>query len=98
MAQQLSTYLNIKSDDLENAGILDSVIGVDTHLFVDPLLLSSAKGSEFKNSRQEVERRYSEILLLLSKSEKREDRAWRVLKRGWFFASYLGPLSAIRRS
>ncbi len=77
MAQQLSTYLNIKSDDLENAGILDTVIGVDTHLFVDPLLLSSAKASEFKNSRQEVERRYSEILLLLSKSEKREDRAWR---------------------
>src|SRR5229473_4455546 len=71
MAQQLSTYLNIKSDDLENAGILDTVIGVDTHLFVDPLLLSSAKASEFKNSRQEVERRYSEILLLLSKSEKR---------------------------
>jgi hypothetical protein len=77
MAQQLSTYLGVKSDDLENAGILDTVIGVDTHLFVDPLLLSSAKASEFKNSRQEIERRYSEILLLLSKSEKRGDRAWR---------------------
>ncbi|HEX9112404.1 MAG TPA: hypothetical protein VF845_13065 [Terriglobales bacterium] len=61
MAQQLSTYLGIKSDDLENAGILDTVIGVDTHLFVDPLLLSVAKALELKNSRQKVEKHYEEI-------------------------------------
>jgi hypothetical protein len=77
MAQQLSTYLGVKSNDLENAGVLDTVIGVDTHLFVDPLLLNSAKTPEFKASRQKVEKHYEEILLLLSKSEKRDDRAWR---------------------
>jgi hypothetical protein len=85
MAQQISTYLGIKSDDLENAGVLDTVIGVDTRLYVDPLLLNVAKTPEFKTSRQKIEKHYGEILLLVSKSEKREDRAWRGAKERLVF-------------
>jgi hypothetical protein len=58
MAQQVSAYLGINSDDLENASVLDTVIGVDTRLYVDPLLLNVAKTPEFKNSRQKIEKHY----------------------------------------
>jgi hypothetical protein len=63
---------------------------VDTHLFVDPLLLNTAKTPELSNSRQRVEKHYAEILLLLSKSEKREDRAWRGAQQRLIFRELPG--------
>lgn len=77
MAQKLSAVLGIKPKAFEQNAILDSLIGVDTHLFLDPHLLRKTKIPEFKTSRRKIEKYYSDILRLLSASRQKGDRAWR---------------------
>ena len=77
MAELLSSYLGIKHDSFEKNGIFDSVIGVDTRLFLDPHLLRKTQILEFKNSRRKIEKYYENIIHLLSVYNKtKNNRAW----------------------
>lgn len=91
MAQLLSSYLQVAHDKFEKNGIFDAVIGIDTHLFLDPFLLRKTKINEFKKSRIKVESYYSDVIrLLLSYRRNRNIRAWREALRRLTFKETSG--------
>jgi hypothetical protein len=65
MATLLSEHLKIDSKKLSEEGVFDSVIGVDTKLFVDPSLLIGIEINEFKKSREKLVSYFSRIITLL---------------------------------
>jgi hypothetical protein len=90
MAQQLSSFLAVDPDRLAATGVLDSVIGIDTHLFLDPHLLRHTAIPEFAHSRQRIEQHYCNILRLLIASRREGDAAWREAARRLIFPEVRG--------
>lgn len=50
----LDVHLGVTPDQLEKAGVLNVVLGIDTQLFIDPKLLDTADIPEFANARKLV--------------------------------------------
>lgn len=90
MAQPLSSYLGVRSIDLTRRGVLDSIVGVDTHLFVDPHLLRRSRIPEFRRSGARIERYFQDVVRLLRASRRREDVAWREARRRLTFPELRG--------
>ncbi len=61
---------------LNEKGVFNAFIGLDSLLFLDPQLLISTTIPEFKGSHEKLKKYYQEIITLLSASEKKFDRAW----------------------
>lgn len=76
MAQTLSSYLGLDEKALDSKGVLNSVIGVDTHLFLDPFLLKKTTIPEFSNSYKNLEDYFVPIITLLSASTTKVYRDW----------------------
>lgn len=68
----LSTHLGKTRADLEAAGILDTVLGIDTKLFVDPKLLVNCPIPEFKESRITLIKYFAQLLKVHKSSAKAE--------------------------
>lgn len=66
----LSKYLWVKRTDLENKWVFDSVLWVDTKLFIDPKLLEKTTVKELLNTRDDVLNYFSELLNIIDKSDK----------------------------
>jgi hypothetical protein len=66
----LSTHLGITREDLENIGVYDSTLGVDTKLFVDPKHLVSSDIPEFQDSRNHVLRYFRRLIAIHKISHK----------------------------
>lgn len=90
MAQSLSSYLGVDEKLFEEKGVLDSVIGVDTHLFLDPFLLKKTKIPEFTNSYKALEDYFSPIVTLLNVSTHQNDRAWQEAYKRLIFKEIRG--------
>ncbi len=88
--QRLSEYFGISPSLFRQHGVLDAFIGVDTHLFLDPQLLRRNRLPEFQESRQKVEKYYSDILKLLLASKQKGDRAWREAQKRLVFKELHG--------
>ncbi|MBZ5516680.1 MAG: hypothetical protein LAN62_17890 [Acidobacteriia bacterium] len=76
MATKLSRYFDIPATRLRKLGVFNALIGLDNSLFVDPHLLKLAKVREFRGSRAELERYFSEVIHLLKASKYTHDLAW----------------------
>lgn len=76
MIYKLSDHLKVEPAKLDGLGVFDAYIGVDSLLFIDPQLLQTAAIPEFKNSHNRVREYYKELIILLSASEKKFDKAW----------------------
>jgi len=90
MAQKISSYLSVNPRIFDKKGIFDAVIGIDTHLFLDPFLLKKTRISEFKKSRAKILRYYADIIKLLQSSKKTNDIAWRTAQRRLIFKELRG--------
>ncbi len=90
MAQTISSYLGVSEEKLESTGVLDTVLGVDTHLFLDPWLLQNTTIPEFKNSYEKIKSHFSAIVTLLSSSSGESDRAWREAHKRLIFRELSG--------
>jgi|YNPMSStandDraft_1061717.scaffolds.fasta_scaffold40094_2 hypothetical protein len=85
MAILFSDYHKLDKKKLEEQGVFNPIIGIDTNLFLDPYLLKKTTIKEFKNSRDKIKKYYEDIIHLLVAhitNEQRGNRAWReALKR-----------------
>ena len=62
-----SDYFNISRTILEERGVFDPIINLDTHLFIDPLLLKSSKHSIIQqDATKEYNAYFSKLAELLS--------------------------------
>ncbi len=77
MIKKLSDHLGVNAEDLDRLGVFNSVIGVDTKLFIDPNLLESTDIPEFLNAKEKVQTYFQNILVLIQASKEKGDRAWR---------------------
>jgi hypothetical protein len=90
MPIKLSEHLGVSSSLLERRGVFDALIGLDSRLFVDPMLLRRLRIPEFRGSRAKFERHFSHILRLLGASRAPEDAAWREARRRLIFRETQG--------
>jgi hypothetical protein len=58
----LSKHVNVPREKLEEMGVFDATLGIDTKLFVDPKLLVNSDIPEFKNSREKILRYFRQLL------------------------------------
>ena len=54
MIQSLSDYLNVDPKNFDRLHILNTFVGIDTHVFLDPLILKHTKIPEYVKSRQKI--------------------------------------------
>lgn len=77
MPLKLSEYLNVSPEALGHLGVFDALIGVDSHVFVDPCLLRTTRVAEFSKSYARVREHFTKVMTLLLASAHPGDRAWR---------------------
>ncbi len=77
MPRKISTLLNVSSEKLDEKGVFDGFIDIDSRLHIDPSLLVISKIPEFTNSYQDFQKYFQEILFLLVASKSNKDAMWR---------------------
>ncbi len=90
MALRLSKFLGVRASDLTRHGAFNALIGIDSKLFADPLLLKKIRIPEFRGSRKRFEKYFRDILYLLTKSKKSGDITWREAERRLVFRETKG--------
>ncbi|MFA7319065.1 MAG: hypothetical protein WC022_00475 [Parcubacteria group bacterium] len=65
MAILLSEYLGVDAKTLKNKGVFDMVIGIDTKLFIDPLLFKKCGIAEFVDSRKKIILYFKKVVSLI---------------------------------
>jgi len=83
-----SDHFNIDKAKLNELGIFDPVLNYDTKVFVEPLLLKKSSDQIIKNSYQNYKRFFSDLLLLLQKSQNIDDKCWQTAKKIVNFPEY----------
>ena len=76
MPIQLGKYFKVPAAELRRRGVLNSHVGIDDRLFVDPNLLKTIAIPEFKNARADLESYFAPVIKLLKASKKEGDVAW----------------------
>ena len=76
-----SEQFNVARSVLENTGVFDVILDVDTRVFVDPALLELCTEPEFIGARSKVEEYFSKIIALLRHSKRKGDMFWRRAER-----------------
>lgn len=73
-----STYFNIASSTLDDAGLIDPFIDVDTQLFIDPVLLEKSSNATIATDGIATFRNhFGNLVRLIAISERNGDAAWR---------------------
>lgn len=86
-----SRQFGIDPKILDNLGVLDPVLNVDTKLFIDPLLLHKSSHQEISHGAVQTYRnRFQTIIKLLQASKEENDVAWRNAKRLFDFPEITG--------
>lgn len=76
MINKISLRFGVTADKLRKAGVFDAYIGIDNKLFVDPVLLKTAKTPEFQGARRDLEDYFGKVIRLIESSGQKEDVAW----------------------
>jgi len=90
MANLISLTFGVDRKKFEKTGVFDSVIGIDTRLFIDPFLLKGTRIPEFKNSRKVIETYFNKVIRLLVSSRNKGDIAWKEAQRRLTFNELKG--------
>jgi len=78
----LSAALGVSEKAVYEAGAVNITLNCDTKLFIDPLLLSESKYSEFsKCSTLHYKERFELVIKLLEQSHAIDDKAWKAARK-----------------
>lgn len=90
MPVTISNHIGIDSKTFAKTGAFDSILDIDSKLFIDPHLLENCKVPELTSSYLKVKKRFEEILHLLSASKTEGDTFWREALRRFNFPELRG--------
>ncbi|WP_368246453.1 MULTISPECIES: hypothetical protein [Clostridium] len=90
MPISIADYLNIDIVDFNRTGAFNSILDVDSKLFIDPALLSVCTIEELKDSYNKIQKRFNEVLILLKHSKNEKDIFWEKAKVLMTFPEYKG--------
>jgi hypothetical protein len=71
--QNISEYFRIESSKLNELGVFDRFVGIDSKLFVDPFLFENLDIPEFKDSREKIKNHFRKVIKLLLVSKNSND-------------------------
>jgi len=77
LAISFTDKFGIDKKRFATTGAFDSILDVDSRLFVDPALLRICRAAEFKNAREKVEKYFTNVITLLSHSRYTGDVFWK---------------------
>lgn len=85
-----SSHFKIDKARLQESGVFDPILNFDTKVFVEPLLLKTSANDIIKNSYINYQKFFSNLLLLLQKSDEANDsdKCWRTAKELVNFPEY----------
>jgi hypothetical protein len=86
--QYFSDFFNIDKAKLLKLGVFDPILNFDTKVFVEPLLLKKSSSEIIKNSANNFDQFFIDLLTLLKLSEQEGDKPWREAKRRVYFPEY----------
>lgn len=72
-----SKKFNVSTDKLEELGVLDIILDIDTRVFIDPALIELCQEPEFLNARTKIETYFSNIITLIKFSKQENDMYWK---------------------
>ncbi|MBR6479397.1 MAG: hypothetical protein IKT04_02725, partial [Clostridia bacterium] len=72
-----SKQFNVTNSVLNNTGVFDVILDIDTRVFIDPALLELCDQPEFADARPKVEKYFSDIITLLRHSKQKGDMCWK---------------------
>lgn len=88
MPERISTILNVTEEHLDEKGVFNSFIDIDSNLYIDPCLLEIIRISEFKNSYKKFQDHFSAIIFLIEKIKAKDDMYWRAALRKLQFKEF----------
>lgn len=81
MARRVSEVLCVSEESLDDAGIFNGFVDVDSRLYVDPRLLRTSEAPELKKSYDRFRKYFRDIFTLLINSEAEDDPMWRQARK-----------------
>lgn len=80
--RSLAQCVGLSPAQLEDLGVLNPTVAIDTKLFIDPLLLGSSAHAEIRtNAADEYRSHFEQAISLLAATTRRGDVAWRAARR-----------------
>lgn len=77
MPVSFAKEFNIDPNKLNELGVFNPIIDLDTRFFIDPALIGLSDEVEFKEARQIIEKYFSDIIALLRASKDKNDIFWK---------------------
>ena len=77
MPVTFSEKFDVPANVLEQTGVFDVILDVDTRVFIDPALLELCTEPEFIHAKEKLERHFSNIITLLQHSSHDGDMYWK---------------------
>lgn len=77
MTVSFSKEYNVSNDIIEKTKVFDTILTIDSRVFIDPALLELCDIEIFKNARKKVENYFSNIIVLLKNSKIINDMYWK---------------------
>lgn len=77
MSQSFADYYGIGEISFEATGAFDPILDVDTRLFIDPALLRITTVPELHDSYAEVNGYFADVVKVIKRIERPDDRMWR---------------------
>jgi hypothetical protein len=90
MAVSFTDKFNLDKSVFRSTGAFDTILDVDSRVFIDPALLDTCTVIEFVGSRQKVEKYFSDVITLLSHSASANDMYWRKANKMLTFKELTG--------
>lgn len=88
MPERISTILDVSEEELEEKGVFNSFIDIDSNLYIDPCLLEILKIKEFEKSYDKFKAHFSAIIFLIEKIKAKDDMYWRAALRKLQFKEF----------
>lgn len=76
-----SEAFGVSPEALQQLGVLDPTLAIDTRLFIDPALLSVSSHAEMREAARIYREHFEQLIKLLVASEVRDDAAWKAADR-----------------
>lgn len=77
-------------DELEQLGVFDAIMNLDSNFFINLLRLKGATTPEFQGSYNRINNFFNEIMILLDSSEKKGDKLYRAALSKFLFSGIKG--------
>jgi hypothetical protein len=98
MDVSFADYFSIPKSELNNMGVFNPILNVDSLVYMDPAKLSVCDVPEFKSSEHKVRRYFQKIVSLLNASEHVGDQYWKTADKYFTFTEYTGTCTGYAKT